>query len=705
MDPKSWLWRRKSSDKSPGETESSGSASSHSERYSDDQEGLRASPSDSSPIDSSPNHAESAEISPNNRGNEIHETVKSLTEKLSAAILDISAKEALVKQHSKVAEEAVSGWEKTESEVAVLKQQLEATTQQNSILEDKISHLDEALKECVKQLRQAKEEQKQKIHDATSEMTQKLELNNSELEDQLIANLKSKLEAVEKENSSLKEKLLAQSEELEIQILERELSTQAAEAASKQHLEGIKKITKLEAECRKLRTLAQKPSSVNDLKTNSWTSALITELAQYNNEKPEEKLLTNSVDIDIMDDFLEMEKLASMAEADHRSSSFSLEDEIMKKKTAELREKVENLDTEKAKMEIALADSRNQLSICESKLIKLQMELDLANELKQDAMEKMADMDAKEKVLQSQLDSTLLDIEKMQDKFTSLERKAEDSSLSSELKTKLEASEATRESVEYKLQLAYTEVEKLHKKIRVLEDRIEEERVLSQEFADSEIRKLQEKVYLLEERLQDERALSTEFEAKIQAVEDEKKVLEYELESANSDVRKLSDKVSLLAEEVDNERTLSTKFEEKCKNLEDELSRKRREAELRVVSFSNGDLTVKQEKELAMAAERLAECQKTIASLGQQLKSLTTVEDIIIESDNFELNGSSPNCRNNNTNILNTSIDPSAGISSSNLSNGKVKGSPSSPTSSNSMLSGFGRFLSRNRSKDRVENE
>lgn len=37
MDRRSWLWRRKSSEKSPGETESSGSVSSYSERYSDDK--------------------------------------------------------------------------------------------------------------------------------------------------------------------------------------------------------------------------------------------------------------------------------------------------------------------------------------------------------------------------------------------------------------------------------------------------------------------------------------------------------------------------------------------------------------------------------------------------------------------------------------------------------------------------------------------
>lgn len=40
---------------------------------------------------------------------EANDSVKTLTEKLSAALLNISAKDDLVKQHAKVAEEAVSG--------------------------------------------------------------------------------------------------------------------------------------------------------------------------------------------------------------------------------------------------------------------------------------------------------------------------------------------------------------------------------------------------------------------------------------------------------------------------------------------------------------------------------------------------------------------------------------------------------------------
>lgn len=43
-----------------------------------------------------------------------------------------------------------------------------------------------------------------------------------------------------------------------------------------------------------------------------------------------------------------------------------------------------------------------------------------------------------------------------------------------------------------------------------------------------------------------------------------------------------------------------------------------------------------QEKELANAAGKLAECQKTIASLGRQLKSLTDIDNTIVEPERLE---------------------------------------------------------------------
>lgn len=69
-----------------------------------EQEASRASP-----VSSSPNNAQSPEVTSKIVNREVHETVKSLNEKLSAALSSISAKEDLVKQHAKVAEEAVAG--------------------------------------------------------------------------------------------------------------------------------------------------------------------------------------------------------------------------------------------------------------------------------------------------------------------------------------------------------------------------------------------------------------------------------------------------------------------------------------------------------------------------------------------------------------------------------------------------------------------
>ncbi|KAL6007668.1 hypothetical protein ACLOJK_033169 [Asimina triloba] len=115
MERRSWLWRRKSSEKSPGETESSGSLSSLSERFSDEQDASRASPNHSQSLEVSSKFAD-VESKDNVKspmvkatGDEVSENVKNLTEKLSAALLNISAKEDLVKQHARVAEEAVSG--------------------------------------------------------------------------------------------------------------------------------------------------------------------------------------------------------------------------------------------------------------------------------------------------------------------------------------------------------------------------------------------------------------------------------------------------------------------------------------------------------------------------------------------------------------------------------------------------------------------
>ncbi|XP_022773260.1 filament-like plant protein [Durio zibethinus] len=617
MEKRKWLWKRKSSERSPGETESSGSISSLSERYSDDQEAFKASPN---------NNTQSPGVSSKASANseDVNDRIKSLTEKLSAALVNISAKEDLVKQHAKVAEEAIAGWEKAESEVVVLKQKLEAAVQQNSALEDRVSHLDGALKECVRQLRQAREEQEQKVHEAVAKTTRDWEMTKLKLESRFLElqnkaeavkseppprfspDLWHKIEALEKENSALKLELSSQLEEMEIRTIERDLSTQAAEIASKQHLESIKKVGKLEAECRKLKAMTCKSSLVKDHKSqvassihvesltdsqsdsgerlnvveidtckmsdleankgepscsDSWASALIAELDQFKNEKViNRNPPSSSIEIDLMDDFLEMEQLAALSETKSENkcleskatakqsndgdSSLKSELEAMIHRSAELEEKLEKIEVEKAELEIALSKSQEtleaserQLRDTEIELEELQRELCMANEAKQH--------------LEPQLSSMETDAETMSAKIDSLE----------------------------------AEIEK-------------------------------------------ERALSAQVSVN---ANESKKLLESQLISIEAEARTMSAKIDSLETEVEKERALSTQITIKCQELEEELSKKRQEAEFQQTTSSNVELKIKQE-DLAVAAGKLAECQKTIASLGQQLKSLATLEDFLIDT-------------------------------------------------------------------------
>lgn len=585
MDRRSWLWRRKSSEKSPGETDSYGSISSHSERFSDDQ---------AYPTHNPPSPEVISKVVPKEDDND---TVKNLTDKLSAALLNISAKEDLVRQNAKVAEEAVLGWENAEREVLLLKQQLEDAAKKNSTLEDRVGHLDAALKECMRQLRQAREEQEQRISEALSRRTSEWEFTKSELEAQLVelqvqvqtvkaeatssieSDFRQKLEAAERENSSLKSKLLSHSEELKISFLERDLSTQAAEMASKLHLESVKKVAKLEAECRRLKAAARKvspdnksfPTSIcvesfadsqsdigerllaleNDIQktrcveTNIYEPScspsraplLPTEVDQFKNQRAiGNNLMVQSIEISLMDDFLEMERLAAFPdaqsgssfleagglsnEANRSESQWKAELQSMIQRTSELEDKIDKMEEEKRESEMMLTECQKQVE-----------------------------------VLQSQL------------------------------------KEANAELLELKAEL-------------VLENE-------SNQARNEEIKRIAEKKIMVESQLR----------------------------IAETEIQNLLRKVNSLEAQVDKERALSLEKEAHLKKLEDELSKMKRDAELqheaelsRVARF-NGELKIKQEKELGMAASKFAECQKTISSLTRQLKSLATFEDLLLDSE------------------------------------------------------------------------
>jgi Filament-like plant protein, long coiled-coil len=86
---------------------------------------------------------------------------------------------------------------------------------------------------------------------------------------------KAKIDSVEKTNSSLRYELCMVQKEVEIRTQEREFDHKSATAAHKQHLESVKKIAKLEAECQRLRVLVKKrlpgPAALAKMKTEVET--------------------------------------------------------------------------------------------------------------------------------------------------------------------------------------------------------------------------------------------------------------------------------------------------------------------------------------------------------------------------------------------------------------------------------------------------
>ncbi|URE01892.1 plant protein [Musa troglodytarum] len=286
MDRRSWPWKKKSSEKAATTTDSSTAISSSS---------------GGNKVDQDSNTTSYVQISAESYAHltELQDQVKTLQEKLSAAQTEMTTKDNLVKQHAKVAEEAVSGWEKAEAESSALKNQLESVTLLKLTAEERASHLDGALKECMKQIRNVKEESEQKLHDVVFAKTKQWEKMKAELEAKLddfdqellrasaenaalsrslqeradilmritdekmqadteIEVLKGNILSCEKEINSLNYELHVVSKELEIRNEEKNMSIKSADVANKQHLEDVKKISKLEAECQRLRGLVRK---------------------------------------------------------------------------------------------------------------------------------------------------------------------------------------------------------------------------------------------------------------------------------------------------------------------------------------------------------------------------------------------------------------------------------------------------------------
>ncbi|XVF15525.1 hypothetical protein REPUB_Repub09cG0161500 [Reevesia pubescens] len=270
MDNKTWLWRKKSIEKTILATEKLNPCQNDNE-----EETLVA-----------------------DKG-ELENELKIITNKLASALSDCNSKDELVKKHEKMVLEAVAGRKKAEAEAASLKHELSEALQQRVASEERLTHLDAASKECMQQLCFVREEQEQRIHDAVMKVSKEFEKSQKIFEEQLVETgkrltklgventnlskallakekaiddlnkqraqmetdlnaLMTRLESTEKDNASLKYEVRVLERELEIRNEEREFNHRITEASHKQHLESAKKIAKLESECQRLRLLVRK---------------------------------------------------------------------------------------------------------------------------------------------------------------------------------------------------------------------------------------------------------------------------------------------------------------------------------------------------------------------------------------------------------------------------------------------------------------
>ncbi|XP_073155205.1 filament-like plant protein 7 isoform X2 [Henckelia pumila] len=271
MDQKTWLWKKKSTEKTLLSEKSNISLS----RNEEITEELLAEKT------------------------ELERDLKILDSKLSSALSECNANNNMAKEQMKIAQEAIAGWEKAESEAVSLKLELDNVLQQKAASEDRLGHLDAALKQCMQQLRFVREEQEKRVHGAVAKTKEefdktriildeklseavrrlaKLDAQNTHLskalsgKDKVIDDLSKyrtqveadlnalmlRVESAEKDSTSLKYEVRVLEKEHDIRNEEREFNRRTSEVTQKQLQESVKKIAKLESECQRLRLLVRK---------------------------------------------------------------------------------------------------------------------------------------------------------------------------------------------------------------------------------------------------------------------------------------------------------------------------------------------------------------------------------------------------------------------------------------------------------------
>lgn len=308
-----------------------------------------------------------------------------------------------------------------------MKQGLNEALQHRFVFEERVAHLDGALKECMQQLRFVREEQGERIHDAvmkaskefekefmaleehlseTSKRLVKAETENSHLNksifarEKLIEDLKrqltraeadhstlmNRLESTEKDNASLKYEVRVLEKELEIRNEEREFNRRTADVSHKQHLENIKKIAVLESECQRLRLLVRKrlpgPASLAKMKNEvqmlgrdsveimrnklNSTSSMVESSVDSSPRTPNRRINTLTEQLYVVEE--ENKALKDSLNRKMNELQFS---RVMLSRTASKLLQLESHNEESSKGQVAVEQLRNNLTSCEFSLASM----------------------------------------------------------------------------------------------------------------------------------------------------------------------------------------------------------------------------------------------------------------------------------------------------------------------------------------------
>lgn len=263
MDQKTWLWRKRSSEKTivaNGEEERS---------------------------------------VPMKKEVDLETSLKELNEKLASVVDECSAKDIVLQSLKQMVDDSMTDRNRAEEEAGRLRKELDQVLEERVSANEGLSHLNAALKDCMEQLNLTREEQEKRVQDAVVKTSQEFEKAHKKLEEklsemskrlasaaaensylnkailgkeQLIVDLNhtknrteaefealmSRLDSTEKENAFLRYEFRTIEKELELRNEEVEYCRRSAEVSNKQHLENVKKIKRLEADCQRLRGLTRK---------------------------------------------------------------------------------------------------------------------------------------------------------------------------------------------------------------------------------------------------------------------------------------------------------------------------------------------------------------------------------------------------------------------------------------------------------------